>query len=287
MLIFEFILLSGTLLTVGIALRRLSSADAEAAALHVRIRELMDQQTGSEELAAMGVLNSELCQMIISPLTVILGQCELARRQAEPDRRLQSIEKQARRIASVVERHRGICPSANAEVSEVDPRECARSAIEAIVGLASEREVRIHEMLDDDMPRIKANSFLLVRALRHLLRAGVEAAPKGMGDVTLAIGELPVTGESTHIAFAVADDGPGIDPVQLPHVFHPFPDEGGSWRSAGSSYAIAYAIARAMGANLVIDTAPGAGTRATLKVPLRKRVETQAGVEVLQQATAD
>ena len=222
-----------------------------------------------EAFGAANMLIGELCHMVISPLTVILGQCELARAQAPGDRRLETVERQARRIADVIERHRGFAPAQRSEIREIDPAAVARAVVASVAPLAEERQVRIHEMLDE-LPPIRANPFLLGHALRHLLRAGVEAAPKGVGDVTLAVGLLPVDGDPAHVAFAVANDGPGMEPDQLPHVFHPFPTENESWRGGGFSYAIVYAIARAMGGDLLVESAPGAGTRATLKVPLSR-----------------
>jgi signal transduction histidine kinase len=267
--VIEFLLLATAILVVGIVLRRLRQVEYQRDTL---MREMFRDEERDPEQEAFGAANmliGELCHMVISPLTVILGQCELARAQGGRDKRIETVERQARRIADVIERHRGFAPAQRSEIREIDPAAVARAAVAAVTPAAAERHVRIHEMFDEPPP-IRANAFLLGHALRHLLRAGVEAAPKGMGDVTLAVGVLPVDGDPAHVAFAVADDGPGIEPERLPHVFHPFPAEQASWRGAALSYAIVYAIARAMGADLLVESAPGAGTRATLKVPLSR-----------------
>lgn len=274
-MVIEVLLLATSILIVFVSLQRLRRVEEQRDAAAAELQRTRREDPEQEALAAAGMLTNELCQMIISPLTVILGQCELARVREESDRRLDTIERQARRIADVVERHRGLAPERHPEVSEVDPVEAVHSAIRAVSGLAAERDVRIHEMIES-VPSLRTNSFLLAHALRHLLRAGIEAAPKGVGDVTIATGLLPLDGEPRYVAFAVADDGPGIEPEQLPRVFHPFPEEGGTWRGAGFSYAIVYAVARAMGADLVLDSAPGAGTRATLKVALPVAAERPA-----------
>ncbi len=273
MLLLTVLVLLTSICAIVVALRRLAQSESERAALR---EELEGRARGGDEqeaLAAVGLIASELCKMVVSPVTVILGQCELARAQGGGDRRLDAIERQARRIADVVERHRGLADSQAAEVREIDPAACARAALGATSALAKQRDVTVHEMLEDS-PRIRINPFLLTHALRHMLRSAIEASPKGKGDVTFAMGYLPgARGEEDYLAFAVADDGPGIEPLALPRVFHPFPEESGTWRSTGFGYSVVYAIARATGATILLDTAPGAGTRATFKVPLPRKVE--------------
>jgi len=280
--LFEFVLLATTLLTVAVLLRRLRVVEEERTRLRSELDRRGPHDDEQDAMIAMGMLTNELCHLLVSPLTVILAQCELARSGGEMTRRLETIERQARRIADVVERHRTMAGGKASDTQRVDPVECALAAKRAVATLAADRGVAVHEILDD-VQAIEANPVLLKHALRQVLRAAVEASPRDMGDVTLAVGVLPIDGEPTHVAFAVADDGPGIDLLQLPRIFHPFPEDVGSMRSEGYAYAVAYAIARAMGANLVIDTAPGHGTRATLKLPLAKpevRSGPRAGIEV-------
>ncbi len=273
MMLLTVLALLTSVCAICVVLRRLTQSEVERLALREEIETLSRGGDEREALAAVGLIASELCKMVVSPVTVILGQCELARSQGQADRRLDAIERQARRIADVVERHRGLADSQCAEVREIEPAACARAALGATSRLAKERDVTVHEMLEDS-PRIRINPFLLTHALRHMLRSAIEASPKGKGDVTFAMGYLPgAHGEEDYLAFAVADDGPGIEPLALPRVFHPFPEESGTWRSTGFGYSVVYAIARATGATIVLDTAPGAGTRATFKVPLPKKVE--------------
>lgn len=263
----EFFLITAVLLVVGVALRRVSQLERECRELRARTSSRAAQDQERDALAAVGTLASEICHMIVSPLTVILGQCELAKGGGSLPQRVATIEEQARRIAAVVERYRGVGQRSRDDVRDIDPLECARSALRSVAALAASRGVTIHEHFDETGP-LRANPFLISQALRHMLRAAVEASHSDVGDVTFAIGLLPVKGETTHVAFAVADDGPGVPLAQIPRVFHPTTDGAGG--RLGLGYSVVYAIARAMGATLVIDTAPGAGTRATFKVPVER-----------------
>jgi len=72
--------------------------------------------------------------------------------------------------------------------------------------------------------------------------------------------------------FAVRDDGPGISPVDLPHVFERFyrgektraREEGGS----GLGLSIAQSLARAMDGEVAVDSREGLGTTVTVTLPL-------------------
>ena len=102
--VFEFFVLSTALLTVAVLLRRLARVEEDRARLDAKLRSAgrIDDEE-QEALRAIGVLTNELCHLVISPLTIILGQCELARSGGERTRRIETIERQARRIAAVVE----------------------------------------------------------------------------------------------------------------------------------------------------------------------------------------
>lgn len=67
----------------------------------------------------------------------------------------------------------------------------------------------------------------------------------------------------------VADDGPGIAPEHLPHLFERFykADESRSGGGTGLGLAIAQENARLLGGALEVESEPGAGSRFTLRLP--------------------
>jgi signal transduction histidine kinase len=205
--------------------------------------------------------------LFFSPLSVILAQCELARKERSRDERFDVIERQARRIRDLLERSR-LPAQTESPLQEIDPVAQVRTTLDQLASLALARGVQVH-LTVDDVPAIRANPEVLAHALRHLVRGAIEAAPEGHGDVTVAVGVLPPQGTPTHLAFAVADDGPGHDPRQVAQVFDTAAPRAGA-RNDELCYAVVQSVAIAMGASLTIDSepGPGAGTRATMKVPL-------------------
>ncbi len=72
-----------------------------------------------------------------------------------------------------------------------------------------------------------------------------------------------------HVAIAVADDGPGISPAHLPHIFNRFyrGDEARSGPGTGLGLAIASKLTQAQNGTLTVQSQPGQGATFTLTFP--------------------
>lgn len=266
----EFLFLAAVLLAVGILLRRVDHlekgssprAGTPPAPPPIESRGAMDADTDTWAL-------------LVAPLSAILHQCELARSQRQMDVRMETVEKHAARMRDLLARLPGAERKIQEELEEVEPEEMLVSAVDSYSGLALDREVKVH-LVAEPAPAVVANKRLLQRALRHLVRTAITSAPPRRGDVTAAVGLLPADGDPTHLAFAVADDGPGIEPARLVRILDPSIEEETQPTAEELAYSVVYALARAMGAQLTMTSAPGTGTRATIRIPLDRVALKQA-----------
>jgi signal transduction histidine kinase len=107
-----------------------------------------------------------------------------------------------------------------------------------------------------------ADPAQLRQALDNLVRNAVEATPDG-GRVTIAARRGP----DGH-AIVVKDTGAGIDPAELPRIFDLYfttkPD------GTGVGLAVTQQIVTAHGGTIEVDSAPGAGTAMTVRLPTGK-----------------
>jgi signal transduction histidine kinase len=270
----EFLFLAAVLLAVGILLRRVDTLEKGAAPPEERpLPPSVDADTDTWAL-------------LVAPLGAILHQCELARGQRQMDVRMETVEKHAVRMRDLLTRLPGAERKIQEELEEVDPEATMRAAIDSYAGLALDREVKVH-LIVEPVPEVVANARLLQRALRHLVRTAITSSPPRRGDVTAAVGLLPVEGEPSHLALAVADDGPGIEPARLVRILDPSIEEETQPTAEELAYSVVYALARAMGAQFTMTSAPGTGTRTTIKIPLdraalkeAREVRRRAGIEV-------
>ncbi len=105
---------------------------------------------------------------------------------------------------------------------------------------------------------------LLSRVLRHLLENAARYTPPGTR-ITLRSHHL-----AAGIELSVEDNGPGIDPIDLPHIFEKFyrgRHSQSKVKGSGMGLSIARAILTAHGGYLMADSIPGKGTTFRITLP--------------------
>jgi signal transduction histidine kinase len=80
--------------------------------------------------------------------------------------------------------------------------------------------------------------------------------------VTLTFTRTPGTASVT-----VADEGPGIATPDQQRIFERFEQAHGKEKGTGLGLAIARRLARSLGGDVTVESAPGAGARFTLTLP--------------------
>jgi two-component system sensor histidine kinase KdpD len=109
---------------------------------------------------------------------------------------------------------------------------------------------------------------LLGRVLRHLLENAASYTPAG-SKVSLSSQR-----EKDRLEFSVADNGPGIDALDLPLIFEKFyrgKKGATSGKGSGMGLAIARAILAAHGGGIEVTSVPGQGAKFRFWVPLVER----------------
>ncbi len=149
--------------------------------------------------------------------------------------------------------------------------EDARSAFQA-----GRRNNRLHVDLPPDLPWVMADRSRMAQVLGNLLANAARHS-----DETSAI-RLSVERVDFDVAVSVSDDGTGVLPERLPHLFRKFNRAGderprdGSER-AGLGLAICKGIVAAHGGRIWAESdGPGLGSRFTFTVPVAEERETRA-----------
>ena len=138
----------------------------------------------------------------------------------------------------------------------------AALAGEAMVMLdpsAEERGVTIILEAADPLPA-SGEERAVIQILVNLIGNAVRHSPEN-GTVTLGFASTPGTASVT-----VTDQGPGIEPADQQRIFERFERAHGQG-GTGLGLAISRRLARSMGGDVSLDSAPGAGARFTLTLP--------------------
>jgi signal transduction histidine kinase len=101
----------------------------------------------------------------------------------------------------------------------------------------------------------------VIQVLVNLIGNAVRHSPRGTA-ITVSFSN---SGGSARIT--VADEGPGIAPDQQARIFEPYETSAPAGEGMGLGLAIARRLARSMGGDIELESAPGQGSRFTLVLP--------------------
>ena len=159
-----------------------------------------------------------------TPLSAILGWAQVLRRgtrdQADLHRGLQSIERNARAQAQLIEdlldMNRITSDKVLLDLQPLAPASVIASAIETLRPAADAKHIAIHSSIASDADTIMGDPGRIQQVIWNLLSNALKFTPQG-GQV-----DIGVCREATRLAITVADNGVGIKKDFLPHVFDRF-----------------------------------------------------------------
>ena len=158
-------------------------------------------------------------------------------------------------------------------LARVDLKAITREVVESLRPIASARRIAIEVVAEPDLV-VEGDSDLLRRLLVNLVSNAVKFSPPA-GQVRI---HLRAAGEEW--VGQVEDQGPGIPPEDLPHVFERFFRGGrsaeGQVEGTGLGLAISRGIAELHGGRMWIESPPRGGSRLCFSLPIRQMASPHA-----------
>ncbi|HEX9091338.1 MAG TPA: ATP-binding protein, partial [Anaerolineales bacterium] len=116
----------------------------------------------------------------------------------------------------------------------------------------------------DDFPIVSGDETRLEQVLGNMVSNAIKYSPQG--------GEIQITGQvrPAQLIVCVSDQGPGIAPEDIPHIFDRFYRSSSAKRTtkgAGLGLYLARAVIEAHGGRIWIDPRPGKGARICFSIP--------------------
>ena len=144
-----------------------------------------------------------------------------------------------------------------------------RRSVEAFRPKAEVKEVVVNEEIANDLPLVEFDRTRISQVVGNLLENAIRHTPSG--------GEIKVSAElegASKVSVTIADNGEGIPPEYLRHVFDRFyrtdPSRARSTGGTGLGLTIARQLVQAHGGTIRAESTKGEGSRLIFDLPLRR-----------------
>lgn len=256
-------------LPVGITYAPLVSSEGHLLNIVATVRDITRFRE-AEELKSTFI--SVISHELKTPVALIKGYVSTLRREDaswDPkivDDSLQVIEEEADRLTVLIE---NLLDASRLQAGALAINE-ADVALDALAHRIADRfrtQTSVHTIVVDfppNFPVVLADEDRISQVLSNLLSNAIKYSPDG-GEIRISGKVLP-----QYVVICVSDQGPGIAPDDIPHVFDRFyrsSDAARKTKGAGLGLYLARAVVEAHKGRIWVDPKPGDGARVCFSLP--------------------
>ena len=247
------------------------AADADRATSDEELEAVEQQLTRSERLAILGRLSAGVAHELNNPLAALQANLSALEALLAPDTSqdlaeiLADLRLSTKRIVGVVDDMRLWVRGDTASSARV-PLELATLVQEAVKLSAHEVEPRATVKVDvGPLPAVWGVSHRLGQVFVNLLVNAAHAMPEGRAGNEIVVSAKASDGM---VQVDVRDNGVGIPPEVLPHLFEPFFTTRESQGGTGLGLAMCEQILTDHGAEITVESTLGVGTVFHVRLPI-------------------
>ena len=253
---------------VTVATADIANKNLELQRINEQLWEVQKQLGRAERLAALGRMTAAIAHDLGTPLNSVLGYTQLLANEItsrDGKEKLAIIESQvrvmSRSIRKALDQTRG--PSVERRQVAVVP--LIEGTLALLDPMLQAKRIRVARELSAAPPLIVADPRGLQQILLNVLTNASDALDQG-GVITITAEAIIENGGSPGLLLRIADNGKGIAPEDIKHVFQPFFTTKGVGRGTGLGLTITQDIARAHDGSVRIQSDPGQGTTVEITI---------------------
>ncbi|MFZ3214230.1 MAG: ATP-binding protein [Terriglobales bacterium] len=238
------------------------------------LRSAHDHMLHVEKMASLGKMAAVVAHEVNNPLSGILTYAKLLRKwvesgQAEHEKReeamqsLEMIAAESRRCGELIKNLLSLSRTAPMNVQSTDLRVVIDRCLLLVRHQLDLASIELQLKIAQDVPRIPCDPAQIEQVLIALIMNAIDAMPRG-GNLWL---EVQLTEDEGGIEIQVRDDGSGIAPDILPHIFEPFLTTKENGHGVGLGLAISRGIVERHNGHIDVKSELGRGTTFIVSLP--------------------
>jgi two-component system NtrC family sensor kinase len=223
----------------------------------------------SEKLAAVGQLAASVAHEINNPLTAIIANAQILRREIPEDNpdivdSVKLIEMAGTRASQVVRNLLGIARKEKYEFSPIELNESLQNALSLVQHALVGRPIRVQLDLAENLPPVVASQDQLQGVWINLLLNAIDALDKPKSEISIS--SRYIRGQ---FQVSIMDNGKGIDEEHRARVFEPFFTTKSAGRGTGLGLSVCLRVIKYHGGDILVESQLGNWTRFTVVLPGR------------------
>ena len=221
----------------------------------------------AEKLAAVGQLAASVAHEINNPLTAIVANAQLLRRDINPEEKdlmesARLIEMAGVRASQVVRNLLGIARKEKYEFEPIDLNETLRNALSLVQHELNGRPIRVNFNAQEGMPTVVASQDQLQGVWINLFLNAIDAIDKPSGEISISSHF-----DGREFQITVMDNGKGIPQDHLARVFEPFFTTKSPGRGTGLGLSVCQRVIKHHGGAIEVESQFGKWTRFSVRLP--------------------
>lgn len=247
-----------------------------------RLASVLQQLRHADRLATVGKLASGIAHELGTPLNVISARAAMiASGEALPNETAdyaRVIAGAAQRMTSIIRQLLQFARKKEAQKARREVRSLVRDAVDLLRPLCEKQRVRLvfepapaHVDTEADV-----DAAQLEQVVTNLVMNASQAMPRG-GTVNVSVGRESTSApwqveekESEYVCIRVKDEGDGIAPEHLPHIFEPFYTTKGIGEGTGLGLSVSFGIVEEHRGWIAVESKVDCGSVFTVFVPVQE-----------------
>lgn len=249
-------------------LRRTMRYAIERKQAEQREKRLQLQLNLSSRLASLGLMVEGIAHEINNPLTSVIGFAQMLAYADIPDDAREDAERvseNAQRVADIMKNLLTFARQQKLRRTYTNANHLIEATLEMRAHPLDDSNITVTTQLDSALPSTMADAALLQQAFLNLIvNAETEMRlAHGRGNLLIMTEQI-----SDMIQVSFTDDGPGIAPANLIHLFDPFFSTRGIGQGTGLGLSVCYGIVTEHNGRIDVRSQLGKGSVFTVQLPV-------------------